>query len=73
MVTKEDSLKFDRFCHVSKTQGRGKNIKPLTVRRNGQTKTWKTRPNEFSIPVKYGLYEFGYITHLNCHEWEIAK
>jgi hypothetical protein len=25
------------------------------VRRNGQTKTWKTRPGEFSIPVKAGL------------------
>jgi len=28
-----------------------------TVKVNGAVKTWKTRPNEFEIPVKYGLYE----------------
>lgn len=31
-------------------------------RRNGATKLWKTRPNEFRIPVKHGLYDHGYIT-----------
>jgi len=30
---------------------------------NGKTKTWKTRPNEIKIPVKHGLYSYGYITH----------
>jgi hypothetical protein len=33
------------------------------VRRNGQTKRWKTRPEEFRIPIKMGLYNYGYITH----------
>jgi hypothetical protein len=32
-------------------------------RRNGRTTTWKTRPNEYRIPYKYGMYEYGYITH----------
>jgi len=31
-------------------------------RRNGQVKLWKTRPMEFSLPVKRGLYDYGYIT-----------
>ena len=34
-----------------------------TIRRNGQTKLWKTRPGEFQIPVKAGLRTCGYITH----------
>ena len=25
------------------------------LRRNGETRTWKTRPGEYSIPVKAGL------------------
>lgn len=37
-----------------------------TWRRNGATKTWKTRPGEFRIPVKFGLYGYGYITHTNA-------
>jgi len=30
---------------------------------NGQVKTWKTRPDEVKIPVKYGLYAYDYVTH----------
>ncbi len=26
---------------------------------NGAPKTWKTRPDEVSVPVKYGMYEYG--------------
>jgi hypothetical protein len=31
-------------------------------RRNGKTQTWKTRPDEYRIPVKYGMYNFSQIT-----------
>ena len=27
------------------------------VRVSGQCKTWKTRPDDFRLPIKYGLYE----------------
>lgn len=40
-------------------------------RRNGATKTWKTRPNEFRIPVKWGLRDYSYITELNAHEFHV--
>lgn len=43
--------------------------RPLECRRNGRTKYWKTRPNEFRIPVKYGMYEYFYIDNSNAHEW----
>jgi hypothetical protein len=33
------------------------------LRRNGKTQFWKTRPNEFSIPVKAGLRATGRVTH----------
>ena len=26
-------------------------------RRSGQTKTWKTRPYEYRVPVKFGLFK----------------
>lgn len=38
-------------------------------RRNGRTQTWKTRPGEFRIPVKCGLYDYGEVTHLNAAEF----
>lgn len=33
------------------------------VRRNGATKLWVTRPDQFRIPVKAGFKSYGYIDH----------
>lgn len=38
---------------------------PVRWRVSGKVQTWKTRPNEFKIPVKHGLYDNGYVTHEN--------
>lgn len=65
LVTKENQEGVQTFYHATRTNTTGR----MKVRRSGQTKTWKTRPEEFEIPVKYGLYESSYITHNNCHEW----
>lgn len=35
--------------------------KIIRVRVSGQIKTWTTRPEEFKLPVKYGMYESGYL------------
>lgn len=44
---------------------------PIRARVNGAVKTWKTRPAEFSLPVKHGLKDCFYITETNAHEWEL--
>jgi hypothetical protein len=38
-------------------------------RSNGQCKTWKTRPEEFSLPIKYGLWSYSYLTNTNAHQF----
>ena len=43
---------------------------PLRARVNGKIKTWKTRPGEFELPMKYGLKQCFYITQRNADEWE---
>lgn len=45
---------------------------PIRLRRNGKTQTWKSRPNEFRIPVKYGLRSCLYINNSNAHEFYIV-
>lgn len=42
---------------------------PMRVRVSGKCKTWITRPNEFKLPIKHGLYDNDYITHLNCGDF----
>ena len=58
------------FYHRTKTYSNGRT--PISVRRNGATKTWKTRPGEFRIPVKYGMYEHFYITQDDVDEWSVT-
>ena len=66
-VTKENQEGVQYFYHLTKTNSTGR----ARVHRNGKTKVWKTRPLEFLIPVKYGLYVFFYITQENAGEWTI--
>lgn len=47
--------------------------KIMNWRRNGATKYWKSRPTHFRIPVKYGLYSYGYVTHENQGEYNVIS
>lgn len=42
-------------------------------RRNGQTQTWKTRPNDFRVPVKAGFRTTGQFTQdeLGSSNWQV--
>jgi hypothetical protein len=42
---------------------------PLRCRVTGACKTWVTRPEDFKIPVKYGLRDSFYIEPHNASEW----
>ncbi len=55
------------FTHKTAKYSNGKSN--IRCRVNGKCKTWKTRPNEFQLPVKYGMYECFYITEKNCGDW----
>lgn len=43
------------------------------VRPSGQCKTWKTRPADFRLPVKYGMYESNAITQDNAADWHLDE
>lgn len=66
-LTAQTALTASRFYSRLHTYKNGRS--PIEVRRNGATKTWKTRPGEFRIPVKYGLYEYFYITDKDAADW----
>jgi hypothetical protein len=57
------------FYHVT---ARNRDGSAIRVRVNGKCKVWVTRPEDFRLPIARGMYEHGYITHNNCHDWLIA-
>ena len=67
MITMHDALTAGEFHEDHEPAG-----KVFTWRRNGGTQTWKTRPAEFRIPVKYGLRSYGQITHADAHRFHRA-
>lgn len=54
------------FHHVTAKNSDGT---PQRCRVNGQCKIWKTRPEDFRLPVKHGMYTCFYITPANMDEW----
>lgn len=85
MITKEQAIALGKgtlhaeiHCEVMRKCIRivgkrgGITQKNVRVRPSGKCQTWKTRPNEFRLPVKYGLYENGAITHENAGSFHLA-
>lgn len=69
MITKEIACATgyrDEFHHVRLKNADGTAVR---CRVNGVCKVWKTRPNEFRLPVKHGLKDCFYITESNANDW----
>jgi hypothetical protein len=70
MITKQDAIEAtyrQEFYHLrlrNKSDGR-----PVRCRVNGACKTWKTRPNDFRLPVKYGISTCFCIDNSNAELW----
>jgi hypothetical protein len=86
MITKEQAIRlgngeireeihFNAILSCQKIVGSKGGIKVfiVKVRPNGKCQTWKLRQNEFRLPIKYGLYDYGAITHLNAANFHLAS
>jgi hypothetical protein len=71
MVTKDECMRGGVFHLTEAEQYTDSKGKPKVERwrSNGRCKTWVTRPNEFRLPVKFGLYGHSAITDLNADEF----
>jgi len=73
MITKEQLIKLAGngilyAGHVKDSKGN-----PAKARLNGKIKLWKTRPDDFSQPMKYGIKQCFYLEPGNVHKWFITE
>lgn len=63
MVTKTQALEHNLFIDASGNRWR----------RNGRTKTYKSARNahRYRVPIKHGLFAYGYIDENNAHEYSV--
>lgn len=77
MITREQAINAREFhyaksCGVKRGPRGGIKVTQIVWRRNGKTKTWKTRPDEWTIPVKNGLKTCGYLTQTHAAAYHVA-
>ena len=67
MITLEQakSLKLGTYLGIEGQKDKYGNPRKWKV--NGKVKLWKRNPERIEIPVKYGLYNFDYITEEILH------
>ena len=75
-VTKEQAIAAGTWPHSGEffspcyVDSRGY---PVRIRATGKCQTWKTRPAEFKLPVKWGMYDSFYLTEKNAGEWSAVE
>lgn len=47
--------------------------KDRTFKVNGMPKTWVRTPDRVRVPLKYGLYEYGYMTEEDCRDYQVLN
>jgi hypothetical protein len=72
VITKEQAVNLRRGQVLYSTTRRASDGTPLKVRVNGKCVVWKTRPNEFRLPVKSGLRGYGFLDESNASEWALV-
>lgn len=76
MITRDQAITANEF-HTKRAayspHPRHKYRACITWRRNGKTTLWKTRPEWFRAPVKYGLYAYGAVSHMNASEFYVPE
>ena len=77
MITKEQAMTAQNFhengCSRIIGPKGGKKVTVRSWRRNGKTKVWVTRSEEFSVPIKFGLKACDYLTQDNANHFHLPE
>ncbi len=80
MITKDQAVnaRYREEFHAGKCKRfigprGGERLQVETWRVNGKCQTWKTRPDEFRLPIKYGLKTCGEMTQRNAYLFHPAE
>jgi hypothetical protein len=74
MITKEVAVNLANGTVLYSDLKTNRDGTPVRCRVMGKCKTWKTRPDDFRLPVKYGLYDSFYIINDSYAEhWHLDE
>ena len=62
MIEKQGALKLSIGQVILQVDASNADGTPKRWKVNGQVKTWKTRPDDFQVPLKHGLKGYDYLS-----------
>lgn len=65
MITKDQATSLIHGTQLFTDLDQNADGSPARWRVTGKCKVWKTRPEEFSVPLKHGMYTYGYLNQDN--------
>jgi hypothetical protein len=65
MITLEQAKALKVGTMLYHTINKNADGTPQRWKVNGKVKTWKTKPDCVKVPVKHGLYTFGYVNEID--------
>jgi len=73
MITKKqaEKLRYNQIVYDTSFRNADGTAARWVVK--GRTKTWKTQPKRFRVPVKRGLYEYWEITPETSHRFTLKE
>lgn len=72
-LTKELAISVPIGTVFHYSHGTSKGARVERWRKSGQTKVWKTRPDEWRMPVKHGMYSNSYITEVEAEHFHLES
>lgn len=60
-------------CRLDVGPRGGVKVTVTRCRTNGALRTWKTRPNDFRLPIKHGMRDYGEIVPSNATHFHLAS
>jgi|ERR1700676_652625 len=80
MITKEQAMALRHgqelhfgVCKSTTGPRGGVKVTQTRVRVSGMCQTWKTRPEDFRVPVKHGMYDNGEIVPSNAAQFHLMS
>ena len=72
-LTKQQAMLAQHATTLYHRTSRNSDGTALRARTNGRCKVWVTRPDEFKLPMKHGMYDVFYITEWNANQWSLVE
>lgn len=71
MITRQQAIALPYRFELHHVRLKNADGTPVRCRINGKCKVWKRRPDDWELPVKYGLKQCFYLNPYNADEWVI--